>query len=85
MAVYSKMKTRMQLILAYLTILMFSMTGCVRAATSTSDEPGAAMPEPVVDITPADQTIPNWIYAIIGIGAALAVVVVVYIIRSRRP
>ena len=79
------MKTRMQLVLAYLTILMFSMTGCFRAANGTSDEPGAAMPEPVVEIQPADQTTPTWIYAIIGIGAALAAVVVVYIIRSRRP
>jgi hypothetical protein len=28
---------------------------------------------------------PTWIYAIIGVGAALAIVVIVLIVRTRRP
>jgi hypothetical protein len=42
-------------------------------------------PTPVLEIPPAEQITPTWIYAIIGIGAALAVVVIVLIVRSRRP
>ncbi|MFC2024339.1 hypothetical protein ACFLTJ_02005 [Chloroflexota bacterium] len=39
----------------------------------------------VINIPPAQQVTPTWIYAIIGIGAALAVVVIVLIVRTRRP
>jgi hypothetical protein len=42
-------------------------------------------PAPVLQIPPAEQITPTWIYAIIGIGAALAVVVIVLIVRARRP
>ena len=42
-------------------------------------------PAPVIEIPPAQQITPTWIYAIIGIGAALAVVVIVLIVRTRRP
>jgi len=42
-------------------------------------------PPPVINIPPAQQITPTWIYAIIGIGAALAVVVIVLIVRTRRP
>jgi len=42
-------------------------------------------PAPVINIPAAEQITPTWIYAIIGIGAALAVVVIVLIVRSRRP
>ncbi len=42
-------------------------------------------PAPVINIPPAEQITPIWIYAIIGIGAALAVVVIVLIVRTRRP
>jgi len=42
-------------------------------------------PAPVLEIPPAEQITPTWIYAIIGIGAALAVVVIVLIVRARRP
>jgi hypothetical protein len=42
-------------------------------------------PAPVINIPPAEQITPTWIYAIIGIGAALAVVVIVLIVRTRRP
>jgi hypothetical protein len=42
-------------------------------------------PAPVLEIPPAEQITPTWIYAIIGIGAALAVVVIVLIVRTRRP
>ena len=42
-------------------------------------------PAPVIEIPPTQQITPTWIYAIIGIGAALAVVVIVLIVRTRRP
>jgi hypothetical protein len=42
-------------------------------------------PAPVLEIPPAEHITPTWIYAIIGIGAALAVVVIVLIVRTRRP
>ena len=42
-------------------------------------------PAPILQIPPAQQITPTWIYAIIGIGAALAVVVIVLIVRTRRP
>jgi hypothetical protein len=42
-------------------------------------------PAPVINIPPAEKITPTWIYAIIGIGAALAVVVIVLIVRTRRP
>ena len=42
-------------------------------------------PAPQINIPPAQQITPTWIYAIIGIGAALAVVVIVLIVRTRRP
>ena len=42
--------------------------------------------EPAVINIPGKQTItPTFIYAIIGIGAALAAVVIVLIVRTRRP
>ena len=40
---------------------------------------------PVINIPPTQQIVPTWIYAMIGIGAALIVVVIVLIVRSRRP
>ncbi|UCC90767.1 MAG: hypothetical protein JSW24_00970 [Dehalococcoidia bacterium] len=43
------------------------------------------MPVPVIDIPPAQQITPIWIYAIIGVGAALAIVVIVLIVRTRKP
>jgi hypothetical protein len=42
-------------------------------------------PAPVLEIPPAEQITPTWIYAIIGIGAALVIVVIVLIVRARRP
>ena len=39
---------------------------------------------PVINIPPTQQITPTWIYAVIGIGAALIVVVIVLIVRSRR-
>jgi len=42
-------------------------------------------PAPVINIPPAQQITPTWIYAIIGVGAALAIVVIVLIARTRRP
>jgi len=43
-----------------------------------------APPAPQVNIPPAQMITPNWIYAIIGIGATLVVVVIVLIVRTRR-
>jgi len=42
-------------------------------------------PPPVINIPPTEMITPTWIYAIIGVGAALAIVVIVLIVRSRRP
>jgi hypothetical protein len=42
-------------------------------------------PAPVLQIPAAEQITPSWIYAIVGIGAALAVVVIILIVRTRRP
>jgi hypothetical protein len=42
-------------------------------------------PAPVINIPPATMITPTWIYAIIGVGAALAIVVIVLIVRTRRP
>jgi len=42
-------------------------------------------PAPVIEIPPTQQIIPTWIYMIIGICAALIVVVIVLLVRTRRP
>ena len=42
-------------------------------------------PAPVIEIPPAQNITPGWIYAVIAIGAALIVVVIVLIVRTRRP
>jgi len=44
-----------------------------------------AQPAPVVQIPAAEMITPTWIYAMIGVGAALAIVVIVLIARTRRP
>jgi hypothetical protein len=41
-------------------------------------------PAPEVVIPPAEQITPNWIIAVIAIGAALAVLVIILIVRTRR-
>ena len=41
-------------------------------------------PAPVINIPPAEHITPIWIYAVIGVGAALTVLVIVLIVRSRR-
>jgi hypothetical protein len=69
------------------------LTTSVVGVFSTMAEPEEApppveittTPAPVLQIPPAEQITPTWIYAIIGIGAALAVVVIVLIVRTRRP
>ncbi len=43
----------------------------------------APVPQEII-IPPAQMITPNWIYAIIAIGATLAVVVIVLILRTRR-
>jgi hypothetical protein len=44
-----------------------------------------APPAPVINIPAATMITPTWIYAIIGVGAALAIVVIALIVRTRRP
>jgi hypothetical protein len=78
------MKKRLLLTLAPIITSMLLIAGCLQTAPSPPEESAAPAPEPLVEIPPVEQTTPDWIYAIIGIGAALAVVVTVYIIRSRR-
>ena len=78
------MKNRLFLILTTLITLMLLTASCLQAVPSAPEESATPAPEPVVEIPSAEQATPNWIYAIIGIGAALAVVVIVYLIRSRR-
>jgi len=45
----------------------------------------AAEPEPPVIIPPAQEITPVYIWAIIGIGAALVIAVIVLIVMTRRP
>jgi hypothetical protein len=44
-----------------------------------------APPAPQINIPPAEMVTPNWIYAIVAIGAALCIVVIVLIVRTRKP
>ncbi|MDD5511227.1 MAG: hypothetical protein PHI12_10510 [Dehalococcoidales bacterium] len=59
-------------------------TFAVAAEEYIPPEPEPAEPV-VIDIPATQQITPMWIYAMIGIGAALVVVVIVLIVRSRRP
>jgi hypothetical protein len=79
------MKNRLLLILTPIITSILLIASCLQAAPNTPEESATTVPEPLVEIPPTDLGAPNWIYAIIGIGAALAVVVIVYIIRSRKP
>jgi len=45
----------------------------------------ALPPAPTPQIPPATTIPPTWIYAIVGVGVALIAVVIVLIVRSRRP
>jgi hypothetical protein len=63
---------------------MLIIASCLQTTPGTPEESASTTPEPLVEIPPAELATPNWIYAIIGIGAALAVVVIAYIIRSRK-
>jgi hypothetical protein len=48
--------------------------------------PQITLPPPVVNIPPAPEPItPAYVWAIIGIGAVLVIVVIVLIVRTRRP
>ncbi|MDD5509553.1 MAG: hypothetical protein PHI12_01890 [Dehalococcoidales bacterium] len=58
-------------------------TFAVAAEEYIPPEPQPQEP-PVINIPPTQQITPTWIYAVIGIGAALIVVVIVLIVRSRR-
>ena len=81
----SHMKNKLVLILTTVIASIWLITSCLKAAPITPQEPAATVPEPLVEIPPAELGTPNWIYAIIGIGAALAVIVTIYIIRSKKP
>ena len=58
-------------------------TFAIAAEEYIPPEPQPVEP-PVINIPPTQQITPTWIYAVIGIGAALIVVVIVLIVRSRR-
>ena len=82
------MKNRLFLILTTLITLItltLLMVSCLQVVPSTPEESATPALEPVVEIPPAEQVTPNWVYAIIGIGVALTIVVIVYIFRSRKP
>jgi cellulose 1,4-beta-cellobiosidase len=49
------------------------------------EPPAPAGPAPEIVIPAAQQITPNWIIAMIAVGAALAVLVIVLIVRTRRP
>jgi hypothetical protein len=49
------------------------------------EPPAPAGPAPEIVIPAAQQITPNWIIAVIAVGAALAVLVIVLIVRTRRP
>jgi hypothetical protein len=80
----SNMKNRLLLILTPIIAPILLIAGCLRTATSIPEESAAPAPEPLVEIPPAELGTPIWVYAIIGIGVALAVIVIVYIIRRRK-
>jgi len=56
-----------------------------KAAPATPPVVVEPTPAPVIEIPPAQMITPSWIYAVIAIGAALLVVVIVLIVRTRRP
>ena len=57
----------------------------VKPAAPTPPVVVGEQPAPVVNIPPAQKITPTWIYVLIGIGAALVVVTIVLIVRTRRP
>ena len=54
-----------------------------RLMARISGERNTTAEPPVINIPPTQQIVPTWIYAVIGIGTALIVVVIVLIVRSR--
>jgi len=66
------------------TVCMFT-TMAKPVAPTPPVEITPAPPAPQINIPPAQMITPNWIYAIIGIGAALCVGVIALIVRTRRP
>ena len=61
-------------------------------AFTTAGEPApppepapAPAPPPDIVIPPAEQITPTWIYVVFGVGLALIVLVIVFIVRGRRP
>ena len=70
------------------SVLSTSDIGAFTTAGEPAPPPEPAptpAPPPDIVIPPAQQITPNWIYAVIAIGAALAVLVIVLILRTRRP
>ncbi len=66
------------------TVCMFTTMKKPVAPTAPVTVEQVPPPQITVEV-PVQQIAPNWIYAIIGIGAALVVVVIVLIARTRRP
>ncbi|MDD5509560.1 MAG: hypothetical protein PHI12_01925 [Dehalococcoidales bacterium] len=55
------------------------------AAEEIIPEPAQPTPPPEVNIPPVQNVTPTWMYVVFAIGIALIVVVIVLIVRSRRP
>jgi len=66
------------------TVCMFTTMGRPEAPPPPVVVEQVPPPQITVEV-PVEQIAPNWIYAIMGIGAALVVVVIVLIARTRRP
>ena len=71
------------------SVLTTSSVGAFTTLTTPAPAPPPVVveptPAPVIEIPPVQQITPGWIYAVIAIGAALLVVVIVLIVRTRRP
>jgi len=71
------------------SVLTTSSIGAFTTLTTPEAPPPPVVveptPAPVIEIPPAQMITPGWIYAMIAIGAALLVVVIVLIVRTRRP
>jgi len=65
------------------TVCIFTTMGRPEAPPPPVTVEQVPPPQITVEV-PVEQIAPNWIYAVIGIGAALVVVVIVLIARTRR-
>jgi hypothetical protein len=70
-------------------LLTTSMVGVFSTMAEPEEAPPpvevTTTPAPTLEIPPAEQITPTWIYAVIAVGAVLVILVIVLIVRSRRP